>query len=161
MRPRLCHDVHMRRWIVRLIALYLFDLIVLVLIGLITTRVQVPFPAVLWAALILAFATMWVKPAVHGALRSLVKREGDRTRSKFAEFVVQAVIVYAVALAVWVVVVWLTNVRTEGFLSAYLLPPIALLLAWGAYSLISGAVEKGVDDAVSKAFDKPEGDTKS
>ena len=75
---RLCHAGHMKTWIVRFVSLYVFNVLVLLLIGLILPTVAVGWSA-LWGSVILTAATIWVKPAIGGWFRSLAARKGFRS----------------------------------------------------------------------------------
>lgn len=123
----------MKNGIVRFAALYVFNVVVLLLIGLLSAGVSVGFHA-LWAAVILTLAALFVKPLLTGAFRkAAAKSAADRTRA--GEKVVQYVLVYVVELIIWVAVVWLSGVRASGFWS-YALPPLLLLLGWMIYDQV-------------------------
>ena len=102
----------MKNGIVRFAALYVFNVAVLLLIGLLSAGVSVGFHA-LWAAVILTLAALFVKPLLTGAFRkAAAKSAADRTKT--GEKVVQYVLVYLVELIIWVAVVWLSGVRASG-----------------------------------------------
>ncbi|CAN7246672.1 MULTISPECIES: hypothetical protein [unclassified Microbacterium] len=123
----------MKNGIVRFAALYVFDVAVLLLIGLLLPGVSVGLNA-LWASVILTLAALFVKPLLAGAFRtSAAKSAAERTRT--GEKVVQYVLVYLVELIIWVLTVWLSGVRASGFW-AFVLPPLALLFGWMIYDQI-------------------------
>ncbi|WP_312170049.1 hypothetical protein [Microbacterium sp.] len=123
----------MKNGIVRFAALYVFNVAVLLLIGLLSAGVSVGFHA-LWAAVILTLAALFVKPLLTGAFRkAAAKSAADRTKT--GEKVMQYVLVYVVELLIWVAVVWLSGVRASGFWS-YALPPLFLLFGWMIYDQV-------------------------
>ncbi|WP_314422289.1 hypothetical protein [uncultured Microbacterium sp.] len=123
----------MKNGIVRFAALYVFNVAVLLLIGLLSAGVSVGVNA-LWAAVVLTLAALFVKPLLTRAFRAAAaKSASDRTR--VGEKVVQYVLVYLVELIIWVAVVWLSGVRASGFWS-YALPPLFLLVGWMIYDQV-------------------------
>ncbi|WP_341956770.1 hypothetical protein [Microbacterium sp. LWH13-1.2] len=123
----------MKNGIVRFAALYVFNVAVLLLIGLLSSGVSVGFHA-LWAAVVLTLAALFVKPLLTGAFRkAAAKSAADRTKT--GEKVVQYVLVYLVELIIWMAVVWLSGVRASGFWS-YALPPLFLLFGWMIYDQV-------------------------
>lgn len=123
----------MKNGIVRFTALYVFNVAVLLLIGLLLPGVAVGLNA-LWASVILTLAALFVKPLLAGAFRrSAAKSAAERTKT--GEKVVQYVLVYIVELIIWVLTVWLSGVRASGFW-AFVLPPLALLVGWMIYDRI-------------------------
>ncbi|KQQ68582.1 hypothetical protein [Microbacterium sp. Leaf320] len=123
----------MKNGIVRFAALYVFNVAVLLLIGLLSAGVSVGFHA-LWAAVVLTLTALFVKPLLTGAFRkAAAKSAADRTKT--GEKVVQYVLVYLVELLIWVAVVWLSGVRASGFWS-YALPPLFLLFGWMIYDQV-------------------------
>lgn len=123
----------MKNGIVRFVSLYVFNVAVLLLIGLLLRGVSVGWNA-LWAAIILTLAALFVKPLLRSAFRrSAAKSAADRTKT--GEKVVQYVLVYAVELIVWVLTVWLSGVRSSSFWG-YVIPPLILLLGWVIYDQI-------------------------
>ncbi|MDQ0726190.1 phage holin family protein [Microbacterium sp. W4I20] len=123
----------MKNGIVRFVSLYVFNVAVLLLIGVLLRGVSVGLNA-LWAAIILTLAALFVKPLLRTAFRrSAAKSAGDRTRT--GEKVVQYVLVYLVELIVWVLTVWLSGVRSSSFWG-YVIPPLLLLVGWVVYDRI-------------------------
>ncbi len=123
----------MKNGIVRFVSLYVFNVAVLLLIGLLLRGVSVGWNA-LWAAIILTLAALFVKPLLRSVFRrSAAKSAADRTKT--GEKVVQYVLVYIVELIVWVLTVWLSGVRSTSFWG-YVIPPLILLLGWVVYDQI-------------------------
>ncbi|GAA3897073.1 hypothetical protein [Microbacterium invictum] len=128
----------MKSWIVRFGSLYVFNIVVLLLIGVLPS-VRVGW-AVLWAALVLALATIWLKPLITKLFTgSAAKSAGDRTKA--GEKVVQYGIVFVVELIIWILVVLLSGVNVSGFFWGWALPPVFLLIAWIIYDQIDDKVE--------------------
>lgn len=123
----------MKNGIVRFVSLYAFNVVVLLLIGLLLRGVSVGWNA-LWAAIILTLAALFVKPLLRSAFRRSAAKSAS-TRTKTGEKVVQYVLVYAVELIVWVLTVWLSGVRSSSFWG-YVIPPLILLLGWVIYDQI-------------------------
>lgn len=123
----------MKNAIVRFAALYVFNVAVLLLIGLLLPGVSVGFHA-LWAAIILTLAAQFVKPLLTSVFRkAAAKSAADRTKT--GEKVVQYVLVFLVELIVWTLTVWLSGVRASGFWG-YVLPPLILLFGWMIYDQV-------------------------
>ncbi|MFF5625735.1 phage holin family protein [Microbacterium sp. LWH10-1.2] len=120
----------MKNGIVRFAALYVFNVAVLLLIGLLFSGVRVGFNA-LWAAVILTLAALFVKPVLGSAFRKSAAKS-SASRTKVGEKTVQYALVYVVELIVWVLTVWLSGVRASGFW-AFVLPPLILLFGWMIY----------------------------
>lgn len=130
----------MRNGIIRFGALYVFDVAVLLLVGLLLPQVQVGLHA-LWAAVVLTLAALFVKPTLRAALRRYAaKSAADRTKA--GEKVVQYVLVYLVELIVWVLTVWLSGVRVSGFFWGYVLPPLFLLVGWVVYDQVDDVLRR-------------------
>jgi len=62
----------MRKWIVRFVSLYVFDVVVLLLMGLLP-GVRVGWAA-LWGAVILTAATIWLKPLITRMFRGMAAK---------------------------------------------------------------------------------------
>lgn len=134
----------MRSWIVRFAALYVFNVVVLLLIGLLTPA-KVGF-AVIWAALIMTLAELWVRPFVQRRMQaSAAKSAGTRTRT--GEALVQAGIVLIVAALVWALTLLLSGVHVSigwnplGWIGAWIVPPVIIALGGLVYARISGRIE--------------------
>ena len=129
----------MKNWVIRAVSLYVFNVVVLLLIGLLMSSVSVGWNA-LWAAVILTLATLALKPALLRMFRGAASKSAQ-TRTKVGEKVVQYVLVFVVELIVWVLTVWLSGVDVRGWFWGYVLPPLYLLLAWVVYDLIDDRIE--------------------
>lgn len=129
----------MKTWIVRFVSLYVFNVVVLLLIGLLTPA-HVGW-AVIWAAVILTLAVLFVKPLVHKLFTgAAAKSAGERTRA--GEALVQVGIVLLVAAIVWIITLLLTGVNARGsWFWAYVLPPVIIAIGWFVYAKIDDRVE--------------------
>ena len=127
----------MKTWVVRFLSLLVFNNVVLLVIGLLTPA-RVGFSA-FWGGVILTAATIWVKPAVHGWFTRMSAKSSSQ-RTKAGEWLVEFVIVYVVALLIWMLVVLLSGVNVGGFWG-YALPPFILLIGWAVYAAIDDRVE--------------------
>lgn len=128
----------MRAWIVRFASLYAFNVVVLLLLALLPS-VRVGW-SVLWAGVILTAATIWLKPLIHRWFRSMAAKSTSQ-RTKLGEKLVQYLLVLAVAAIVWVLVVLFTGVNVRGFFWGWILPPLALLIAWAIYDAVDDRLE--------------------
>ena len=124
----------MKNWIVRFAALYVFNLVVLLLIGLLTPGVSVGW-GVLWASVILTAGVIWLKPLVHKWFADMTAKSSS-SRNKAGETFVRMGLVFAVELVLWILVVWFSGVSVHNWLFGYLLPPVFLLIAWAIYDAI-------------------------
>lgn len=129
----------MKKWAVRAVSLYVFNVVVLLLIGWLMSSVSVGWNA-LWAAVILTLATLALKPTLLKVFRGAAAKS-SQTRTKVGEKVVQYVLVFIVELIVWVLTVLLSGVNVHGWFWGYVLPPVYLLIAWVIYDLIDDRVE--------------------
>ncbi|MFC4140573.1 MULTISPECIES: hypothetical protein [unclassified Microbacterium] len=121
----------MRNAIVRFAALYVFNVAVLLVLGLVLRSVYVGWNA-LWAAVILTLAALALKPALLKWFRSsAAKSAGDR--SGFGEKIVQYAIIFLVELIIWAATVLLSGVSVSGFFWGWIVPPIVLLIGWVIY----------------------------
>ncbi len=120
----------MRNQIVRFASLYVFNVVVLLVIGWLTPA-RVGLHA-LWAAVILTLATLFLKPLLTRAASSMSSR-GTK--------LVQYLAVFVVEFVVWLVTVWLSGVRT-GNLWGWILPPAILLIGWVVYDQIDDALTR-------------------
>ncbi|QEW00715.1 hypothetical protein F6J84_11810 [Microbacterium caowuchunii] len=147
----------MKTWIVRFVSLYVFNLVVLVLIGVLLTSVRVGWAA-FWAALVLTAATIWLKPLVQRMFRSIAARSAER-RTRLGEKLVQGLVVFVVEVVVWIAVVLLSGVDVRGFLWGWIIPPLALLLAFAAYDLIDDRIEARAGALYDRALGGRRGST--
>lgn len=129
----------MKNRIVRAVSLYAFTVVVLLAIGLLMPQVSVGWHA-LWAGVVLTAAALLVKPLLTKIFRNgAAKSASDRTR--VGEKVVQYVLVFLVELIIWVLTVIFSGVHVRGFFWGYVLPPLALLIAWIIYDAIDDRIE--------------------
>ncbi|WP_438353640.1 hypothetical protein [Microbacterium sp. CJ88] len=129
----------MRAWLIRFVSLYVFNVVVLLLIGLVLSSVSVGW-SVLWASVLLTAATLWIKPLITRWFRAMAAKSAAQ-RTKAGEKVVQFALVLVVAAIVWVITVAFTGVRVNGWFWGYVLPPFILLLAWVVYDAIDDRIE--------------------
>ncbi len=139
----------MKTWVVRFVSLYLFNVVVLLLIGLIP-GVGVGWAA-FWAAIILTAGTIWLKPLVTRWFQGMAAKSAGQ-RTKVGEKLVQFGLVFVVELIVWVLVVLLSGVRVTGWFWGWILPPIALLIAWIIYDAVDDKVEAKAGEVYDKAL---------
>lgn len=139
----------MKTWVVRFASLYVFDVVVLVIVGAVLPSVRVGWAA-LWASVILTAATIWIRPGVTRWFRSRAAKTA-RERTRVGEAVVQGVLVFLVALLIWLLVVWLSPVVVFGWFWGYVLPPLFLLLAWALYSAIDERLEGHAGELYDRA----------
>lgn len=145
----------MKKWLVRAVSLYVFNVAVLLLIGLLMSSVRVGWNA-LWASVILTLATLALKPVLLRLFRGTAAKSAQ-TRTKVGEKVVQYVLVFVVELIVWVLTVWFSGVNVTGWFWGYLLPPIYLLVAWVIYDLIDDRVEAKTGQMIGSVQSKMKG----
>ncbi|GAA2003418.1 hypothetical protein [Microbacterium ulmi] len=127
----------MKTWLVRFVSLYVFNVVVLLLMG-VLPGVTVDWSA-LWASVILTAATIWLKPAVTKWFAGMAAKSADQ-RTKTGEKLVQFGLVLVVELIIWLLVVWFSGVQVRGVFWGWILPPFALLLAWIIYDAIDDRV---------------------
>lgn len=139
----------MKAWVVRFASLYVFNVVVLLLIGLLTPA-HVGW-AVIWASVVLTLAELFVKPLLQGAFaKSAAKTAGERTRA--GEALVQGLIVLAVAAIVWIITLLLTGVNAQdSWFWAYVLPPIIIAIGWFVYSKIDDRLQQRTGDLYDRA----------
>jgi len=140
----------MKKWIVRFVSLYLFNLVVLWIIGLVMGSVSVGWSA-FWASVILTLGTIWVRPAITKWFRGMAAKSASQ-RTKIGEKLVQYLLVLAVAAIVWVLTVLLSGVGVRGFFWGWVLPPVLLVIAWAIYDAIVGRMEARAGDLYDKAL---------
>jgi len=148
----------MKNGIVRFAALYVFNVAVLLLIGLLLPGVSVGLNA-LWASVVLTLAALFVKPLLAGAFRrSAAKSAAERTKT--GEKIVQYGLGYLVELIIWVLTVWLSGVRASGFW-AFVLPPLALLFGWMIYDQIDDRLRAKAGEIYESVQARMKGGTKT
>ncbi|GAA1532353.1 hypothetical protein HD600_002020 [Microbacterium ginsengiterrae] len=136
----------MKGLLVRAAALYVFNVAVLLLIGLLMRSVSVGWHA-LWAAVVLTLATLALKPLLLKGFRSAAAKSAG-TRSRLGEKLVQYALVFVVELIVWVLTVLLSSVGVSGWFWGYILPPLYLLLAWVIYDQIDDRLEAKTGEVI-------------
>ncbi|MFT4214851.1 MAG: hypothetical protein QM622_08760 [Microbacterium sp.] len=131
----------MKTWIVRFLSLYAFNIVVLLIIGLLTPAIV--GVSVVWAAIVLTIAETLVKPfALKAFSRSAAKTADERTKA--GETLVQTGIVLVVAAIVWVITLLLSSVSSGGSLFwAWVIPPIIIAIGWFVYSKVADRIEAG------------------
>lgn len=145
----------MKTWVIRFASLLLFNVIVLLLIGWFTPA-RVGWAA-LWAGVILTALTIWIKPLIHGMFRRMAARSAAQ-RTKIGEKSVQGVLVFLVALIVWVLTVVLSGVSVGGWFWGYVLPPVIILIGWAIYDAIDDRVEHHAGALYDRATGRPSTD---
>lgn len=126
----------MKNWIVRVGTLLVFNIAVLLLIVLLVPGVRGAW-SVLWGAVILTAATLWIKPLLtKWFVGAAAKKSGEL--SKLGLKSLTALSVFVVAFIVWILTILLSGIHVVGWFWGYAIPPIALLIAWLIYD--------GVDD---------------
>lgn len=139
----------MKTWVVRFASLYVFNVVVLWLVGLLIPNVRVGWAA-FWASLILTAATLWLKPAITKLFaKSATKSAGSRTGA--GQKIVQFGVVFVVELIIWILVVLFSGVRVGGLFWGWVLPPVLLLIAWVIYDAIDDRIEKRAGDLYDQA----------
>lgn len=134
----------MKNAIVRFASLYVFNLVVLLAIGLVLPPVRVGLHA-LWAAVILTLAALLLKPALSGAFRRWAAGSSAE-RTRVGEKVVQYVLVYLVELIIWMLTVWFSGVSVRGFFWGYVIPPLILLIGWVIYDRLDDRMQARAGD---------------
>lgn len=140
----------MKAWVVRFVSLYVFTIVVLFAIGLLLPGVGVGFAA-FWGALVLTAGTIWLKPLITRLFRGIAAGSESR-RSKLGEKLVQGALVFVVELILWIVVVLFSGVNVRGFFWGWVLPPIALLVAYAIYDVLDDRIEARASALYDKAI---------
>ncbi|MGL3149514.1 hypothetical protein ACSS7Z_04065 [Microbacterium sp. A82] len=149
----------MKKWLVRAVSLYVFNVAALLLIGLIMRSVQVGWHA-LWAAVVLTLATLALKPLLLKLFRQSAAKSAS-ARTRFGEKLVQYVLVFVVELIVWVLTVIFSGVAVHGWFWGYVLPPVYLLIAWVIYDQIDDRIEAKTGAVIGSVRSKMTGTTAS
>lgn len=129
----------MKAWVVRFVSLYVFNVVVLLLIGWLLPGVRVGWAA-LWAGIILTAATIWLKPVVARWFSGMAAKSSSQ-RTKAGEKLVQLGLVFVVEFVVWLLVVLFSGVAVTGWFWGWILPPVALLIAWAIYDAVDDRIE--------------------
>lgn len=141
----------MRSFIIRFVSLYVFNVGALVLMGWLVPGVRVGLSA-LWAAVILTLATIWLKPFIGAVFRKIAS--GNERIKSAPKKIVEYVIVFAVAAAVWLITVLTTGVSINGFFWGWFLGPIALLIVWAIYDVVDDMIQKRVGNLYDSTIGK-------
>lgn len=136
----------MKSWLIRAVSLYVFNVVVLLLIGLLMRSVSVGWNA-LWASVILTLATLALKPVLLRAFRGAAAKSAG-TRTKVGEKIVQYLLVFVVELIIWVLTVLLSGVNVSGWFWGYVLPPVYLLIAWVIYDQVDDRIEAKTGEVI-------------
>jgi len=115
---------------VRFASLYVFNVVLLLVVGWLTPA-RVGWNA-LWAAVILTLATLFLKPLLTKMAASL---------SSSGTKLVQYLAVFVVEFIIWLLTVWLSGVRA-GNVWGWILPPLILLIGWVVYDQIDDALTR-------------------
>lgn len=118
----------MKNIVVRFASLYVFNVVVLLVIGWLTPA-RVGWHA-LWASVILTVVTLLIKPLLTRVADSL---------SRGAAKAMQYVAVFVVEFVIWLLTVWFSGI-TAGNVFGWLLPPVLLLIAWVVYDQVDDAI---------------------
>lgn len=137
--PLACHARGMKTWIVRFASLYVFNIVLLLVIGALVPRVSVGWAA-LWAAVILTAATIWLKPVISKFFSDASRGVGKG--SSTAEKAVRYGVVFVVELVLWILVVLLSSVNVDGFFWAWIVPPVLLFIGWLIYDRVDDVIEQ-------------------
>lgn len=145
----------MKKWVVRFASLFVFNAVVLLLIGFLTPA-EVGWAA-LWAAVVLTLLVLFVKPLVQKWFRGAAAKSIDK-RTRIGEWFLQILIVLAVAAIVWILTVILTGVDVKGWLWGYILPPIIIAIGWAIYAKISDRLEAKAGEIYTRLGGGPAAD---
>ncbi len=138
----------MKRWVVRFCSLLVFNVVVLLIIGLVTPA-RVGWSAV-WAGIVMTALVIWVKPVVAKWFAAMAARSaGERTKA--GQALVRGMLAIAIAFLVWIATVLLSRVQISGWFWGYLLPPVILLIGWAVYDMIDDKVEARAGALYDKA----------
>lgn len=129
----------MRSWIVRFASLYVFNVVVLLVIGLLTpARVGL---AVIWAAVVMTLAELFVRPLLQKVFTGAAAKSASQ-RTRIGEAMVQGLIVLAVAAVVWAITLLLSSAGTGGsWFWAWVLPPVIITIGWFVYARIDSRLQ--------------------
>lgn len=141
----------MKKWVVRIASLLVFNVVVLLLVGWLTPA-RVGWSA-LWAGIVMTALVLWVKPVVSGWLAGRAAKSAHE-RTKLGERLVQLLIVLALAFGVWIATVLLSGVKVGGWFWGYVLPPVIIAIGWMIYAAIDDRVEQVAGEIYDKASAK-------
>ena len=145
----------MKNWIVRIGTLLVFNIAVLLLIVLLVPGVRGAW-GVLWGAVILTLAPLWIKPLLTKWFARSSATRADQF-SKFGLKSLSALYVFLVAFIVWILTIFFSQLHVSGWFWGYILPPIALLIAW----LIYDSVDEKLEAQASRLYDSATGKNQS
>lgn len=137
----------MRKWIIRFASLYVFNAVVLLVIGWLTPA-RVGF-AVFIAALVFTLIELFLTPLIRKMFAGFA--DTDQPRSRLGEWFVQLLVALGAAASVWVLTLWLTPVRAGGWFWSYVLPPIIIAIGWLIYAAVSDKIEAGAGSLYDRA----------
>ena len=129
----------------RFASLYVFNVVVLLVIGWLTPA-RVGLHA-LWASVILTLATLFLKPLLKKVASSM---------SAGGTKVVQYLAVFVVEFLIWLLTVWLSGVRAGNFWG-WIIPPAILLIGWVVYDQIDDALSRKAGELYDAAGAKISG----
>ncbi|MFT3798288.1 hypothetical protein [Microbacterium sp.] len=128
----------MKSLVVRFLSLYAFNIVVLLVIGVLTPA-HVGWHAI-WASVVMTLAELLVKPlALTAFTRNAAKSAEQRTKA--GEVLVQGGIVLVVAAIVWALTLILSGATAGGWFWGWVLPPVFIAIGWFVYSQIVDKVE--------------------
>jgi len=131
-----------RSWVVKTIALLLFNIVAVLVIVLRPAAAGASIGTVLWGAIVLTVLSLFIKPLLH---RWLLDNAGQVSLSrKLSSKVLSYVILYLVALIIWFLLVIFSGVQITNFLTTLIVPPLVLLAAWFIYDLVDDRLEAWV-----------------
>lgn len=126
----------MKKWIVRFVSMLVYNVIVLLLIGVVTPA-RVGWTA-LWAGIVMTVLVIWVKPLMTRWFRSMAKSAVHLTKA--GQKLVEFILAFAIAFIVWTGTVLLSSVRVVGWWG-WVLPPVLLLVGWAVYAALDDRIE--------------------
>lgn len=131
-----------RAWVIRVLALLIFNVGAMLVILVLPGSQGLGFGNVLWGAIVLTLLSLFIKPALTKWFSDAAGNLslGARLGAKAVSYLV----LYLVALAIWVLIVLFSPIGFGGGLSAIIVPPLLLLLAWFVYDLVDDALEAWV-----------------
>lgn len=148
----MCQSIGMKAWIVRFASLYIFNTVMVFVIGIVTPKVSVGWSA-LWGGVILTIATIWVKPFIGSFFRKWAAKHASKQKV-LSRKLIEYLIVFAVALVVWILVVMLSGITVSNILVGYVVPSLLLLVGWALYDL---AIDDTLERVAARAYDRVTG----
>lgn len=143
----------MRSWIVRFASLYVFNVVVLLVIGLLTPA-RVGW-AVIWAAVVMTLAELFVRPLLQRLFRGAAAKSASQ-RTRIGEALVQGLLVLAVAAIIWIITLLLSGAGTGGsWFWAWVLPPVIITIGWFVYARIDTRLQARAGAIYDRALSRP------